>query len=184
MKIKKTFQGSAPENKILNTKSSSQTDTYSCDYINAELAPNIMTASLHEDISLSTSVQYNNLVLEELNSVGNKLSIAQGTYGTGIKIGSGISKVLISANVAIKNDHTGPLLYNLYTYKNNQNMGYARIQIETGATESISLPPMLCDCTKNDVFTLRVYKATTSAPSSMTAGGSYNRTYLTVEAVA
>lgn len=34
MKIKKTFQGSLPENRILNTDSSSQTDTYSCDYIN------------------------------------------------------------------------------------------------------------------------------------------------------
>ena len=34
MKIKKTFQGSVPENKILNTKSNSQTDVYSCDYIN------------------------------------------------------------------------------------------------------------------------------------------------------
>lgn len=34
MKIKKAFQGTIPENKILNTKSTSQTDTYSCDYIN------------------------------------------------------------------------------------------------------------------------------------------------------
>lgn len=34
MKIKKTFQGSLPENRIFNTDSSSQTDTYSCDYIN------------------------------------------------------------------------------------------------------------------------------------------------------
>lgn len=34
MKIKKTFQGSLPENRIFNTDSTSQTDTYSCDYIN------------------------------------------------------------------------------------------------------------------------------------------------------
>lgn len=34
MKIKKMFQGEIPENKILNTYSESQTDTYSCDYIN------------------------------------------------------------------------------------------------------------------------------------------------------
>lgn len=34
MKIKKLFQGTIPENKILNTESTSQTDTYSCDYIN------------------------------------------------------------------------------------------------------------------------------------------------------
>lgn len=34
MRIKKMFQGQLPENKIVNTKSNSQTDTYSCDYIN------------------------------------------------------------------------------------------------------------------------------------------------------
>ena len=34
MKIKKTYQGSLAENRIFNTDSSSQTDTYSCDYIN------------------------------------------------------------------------------------------------------------------------------------------------------
>lgn len=32
--IRKTFQGVMPENKILNSESNSQTDTYSCDYIN------------------------------------------------------------------------------------------------------------------------------------------------------
>lgn len=35
MRIKKTFQGSVAGNKILNTMSTSKTDTYSCDYINS-----------------------------------------------------------------------------------------------------------------------------------------------------
>ena len=34
MKIKKIYQGSIPENKILNAHSTSQTDTYSCEKIN------------------------------------------------------------------------------------------------------------------------------------------------------
>ena len=34
MRIKKTFQGEIPENKIVNMQSDSQTDTYSCDYAN------------------------------------------------------------------------------------------------------------------------------------------------------
>lgn len=37
MKIKKQFQGVIPENKILNTESTSQTDTYSCEYINEQV---------------------------------------------------------------------------------------------------------------------------------------------------
>ena len=34
MKIKKMFQGEIPENKIMSGYSDSQTDTYSCDYVN------------------------------------------------------------------------------------------------------------------------------------------------------
>lgn len=34
MKIKKMYQGQVPLNKILNVKSNSQIDTYSCDYVN------------------------------------------------------------------------------------------------------------------------------------------------------
>lgn len=34
MRVKKMFQGKVPENKILSTYSDSQTDTYSCDYVN------------------------------------------------------------------------------------------------------------------------------------------------------
>lgn len=37
MKIKKMFQGEIPENKIMSAYSDSQTDSYSCDYINTEL---------------------------------------------------------------------------------------------------------------------------------------------------
>ena len=37
MRIKKMFQGETPANKILNTYSDSQTDTYSCDYLNKML---------------------------------------------------------------------------------------------------------------------------------------------------
>lgn len=34
MKIRKAFQGEIPENKILDTYSTSQTDAYSCSYVN------------------------------------------------------------------------------------------------------------------------------------------------------
>lgn len=34
MKIRKTFSGNLPENKIINTNSTSETDTYSCKYLN------------------------------------------------------------------------------------------------------------------------------------------------------
>lgn len=34
MRIKKAYQGTVPENKILDTYSTSRTDTYSCNYVN------------------------------------------------------------------------------------------------------------------------------------------------------
>lgn len=34
MRIKKTFQGNLPENTVVNTQSNSQTNAYSCNYIN------------------------------------------------------------------------------------------------------------------------------------------------------
>ena len=37
MRIKKTFQGSLPENTVVNTQSDSQTNAYSCDYLNKSL---------------------------------------------------------------------------------------------------------------------------------------------------
>lgn len=37
MRIRKTFQGQLPDNKILNNTSNSETDTYSCKYINESL---------------------------------------------------------------------------------------------------------------------------------------------------
>lgn len=43
MKIKKIYQGTLPENKILNNDSTSQTDTYSCDYINNTLETELST---------------------------------------------------------------------------------------------------------------------------------------------
>lgn len=36
MKIKKTYQGTVPENKIVNTYTESGTDTYGCDYVNSK----------------------------------------------------------------------------------------------------------------------------------------------------
>lgn len=34
MRIKKTFQGNLPENTVVNTQSNSQTNAYSCEYVN------------------------------------------------------------------------------------------------------------------------------------------------------
>lgn len=53
--IRKTFQGAMPENKILNSESNSQTDTYSCDYINNMK----VDAESIDELPVGTRVEYN-----------------------------------------------------------------------------------------------------------------------------
>lgn len=42
MRIKKTFQGSLPENTVVNTQSDSQTNAYSCEYINEHFGGTVL----------------------------------------------------------------------------------------------------------------------------------------------
>ena len=42
MKIRKAFQGTVPENKILDTYSTSQTDTYSCNFVNNKMTGTVL----------------------------------------------------------------------------------------------------------------------------------------------
>ena len=54
MRIKKMYQGTVPENKILNTYSDSQTDVYSSDYINK----NVLTPSNCADYVVEQGENY------------------------------------------------------------------------------------------------------------------------------
>ena len=45
MLIEKKYQGNLPTNKIVNTESESQYDTYSCEYIN-NIVPAVLTGTI------------------------------------------------------------------------------------------------------------------------------------------
>ena len=49
MKIRKTFAGKVPENKIVNAKSTSETDAYSCKYLNDLIYP---VGSIYMNVNL------------------------------------------------------------------------------------------------------------------------------------
>ena len=56
MKIRKAYQGTVPENKILDTYSTSQTDTYSCNYVNNKLEWTLLgTTTGTNEINLPSS---------------------------------------------------------------------------------------------------------------------------------
>ena len=97
MKIQKKFQGTIPENKIVNTYSTSQTDTYSCDYVNKKL-DGISTKS-KMTIGLSANQTHNSTTKVALNTVMNSIGNKFTLIDNGIKIGAGVTKVKVSANI-------------------------------------------------------------------------------------
>ena len=80
--IRKTFQGVMPENKILNSESNSQTDTYSCDYINNMK----VDAENIDELPVGTRVEYNGTEVpdgwEEVPTYGDVYSEEETVIGT------------------------------------------------------------------------------------------------------
>lgn len=83
MRIRKTYNGVVPNGKILNTRDTSQNDTYSCDYIN-ELSGKVLwtnpnpsdtfagqTITLNDDLSNYTYIE---IISRQSTSSGNMLS--------------------------------------------------------------------------------------------------------------
>lgn len=90
MKIKKKFQGSLPENAILNTASNSETDTYSCKYINEKfmkkektdwitLATNLKCRKVGTNVEVSSSVPLSSVTMS------NGLWVTLGTLPEGYR---------------------------------------------------------------------------------------------------
>lgn len=139
---------------------------------------NVITANLNSDINAPTNANLFNVPLAQLRKIGTKLSVDS---DGAIKIGEGISKVLISANVTIENTHTVTMSYNLYMYKNNNVLSYSRLQIANGATATINASTMLDNCSEGDTYSIKIYKTVASAPTKLASAN--NRTYMTVQAI-
>ena len=133
---------------------------------------NIMTAKLDGNVTTVSGV-YTNLSLTLLNSVGSKLTLENG----GIKIGSGVSKVKINADLkyicnAVGNKHSRIL-------KNTASVAWANQRALSVDDEfTISIGQKIIDVQEGDVFYLAYYAADGDVIST-----NYNATYLTVEVV-
>ena len=100
MKIKKIYQGELPENKILNAQSTSQTDTYSCEYINDLQGLNYISVRPSSSGSRNLSTGYIKIGLGSVvSSNGNKLTLSNDS----VVIGAGISKIRVSGQLALWN---------------------------------------------------------------------------------
>lgn len=160
---------------VRNEYSTSQTDTYSCNYVNnmitpneinkniviedtntklIDLVPSSMTiASTTEYTTKSTSAE--KLYCELRYSVGNKL-IYDSVNGN-IKIGAGVSYIKVSANITIKTPSVANGRHQLYVYKNDNYIASSVIRANgTNTYQSICITPMLDQVSENDVISLYV----------------------------
>lgn len=142
---------------------------------------NVMTRSLSAQITDLSVNTYTIIPLDLENATGGKLTA---TNDGGIQIGSGISKILVSGQMALEvvttvgNRHVR-IIKNSYSAANTLGWGWDNLQI--GDTESITISPQLADVAENDVIYLVYY---TSNSADKIGGNAYGgRTSLTVDTV-
>ena len=95
MKIKKKFQGTVPDNKVLNTKSESETNVYSCKYINdnIDVDNNYSTAEQRIGTWIDGKPLYRKVV------TGTTKNVVSGEIDTKIGITNVDTVISYSANV-------------------------------------------------------------------------------------
>lgn len=152
---------------IDNLESTSQTDALSAKQgkvLNEKIQRNILTANI-TSTTIPAGVQ-TALSAKEQCKVGNKLSIVNGK----IKIGTGVSKVLVSGKILLD---TTEVTTNFFYILQNSNIinranGY-------GIYETLSTAPFLVNVNVNDTFGLSVLTGTNASI--------YDGSYITVEVV-
>lgn len=142
---------------------------------------NVMTRSLSAQITDLVVNTYTIIPLDLSNAVGGKLTA---TNDGGIKIGSGISKILVSGQMAVEIVATAGrrhvrIIKNSYSAANTLAWGWDNLQIND--SECITISPQIADVTANDIIYLVYY---TGDISDKIGGNAYGgRTSLTVDTV-
>lgn len=122
MRIRKTFQGEIPENKIINMQSDSQTDAYSCAYLNNMIGDSAIEIGLTARYDYTavgwqvTPINYNYTNVQ----IGSKLT----RNGNKVVIGAGVSRVLC---IGVGNDfnQSGSGYEHDSGFRKNQNDNYS-----------------------------------------------------------
>lgn len=170
---------------ITNDYSQSQTDAYSCNYINEKL-DEISTKSAIT-IGLSANVNHKATKKVELNTIMNSIGNKFTLIDNGIKIGAGVTKVKVSANILQQASDVN--LYGGYITKNGTNLasavniGFNTIP-RTNSWEFFhtGISPIIIDVVEGDIIYLCSYVNNTTSTVTLQAyaGRTVN---LTVEEV-
>lgn len=170
---------------ITNDYSQSQTDAYSCNYINEKL-DEISTKSAIT-IGLSANVSHIGTTKVALNTIMNNIGDKFTLIDNGIKIGAGVTKVKVSANILQQASTVN--LYGGYITKNGTNLASAvnvgfNTITRTNSWEFFhtGISPIIIDVTEGDIIYLCSYVNNTTSKVTLQAyaGRAVN---LTVEEV-
>lgn len=145
------------------------------------VARSIMTRSLSANVTNLVASTYTKVPLDLSNSVGGKLTA---TNDGGIQVGSGVTKILVSARASIQGSATTGrrhlrVMKNSYT--NNNTIAWSQDDFGASVTEDIVITPTLGDVSEGDVIYLWYYVPNTA---DTLGGNTYGaRTSMTVEVV-
>ena len=160
------------------TKTTSDTETYACNYINS-LKPSAITVGLTNDTNFTTS----SLIVpldKVVGSTGSKFELINNK----IKIGAGVTKIKVSGSLTEESTIAG--LFGFYISKNGTTLNDAiNIGFSTLATANelykINCTPVIVDVTPGDLIMLNAY---TQNSATVTIKGNAGRaTHVTIEEV-
>lgn len=169
---------------ITNDYSQSQTDAYSCNYINEKL-DEISTKSAIT-IGLSANISHKKTTKVALNTIMNNIGDKFTLIDNGIKIGAGVTKVKVSANIlqqaSVVNLYGGYITKNGTNLASAVNVGFNTItNTNSWAFFHTGISPIIIDVVEGDILYLCSYVGATSTVTLQAyAGRAVN---LTVEEV-
>ena len=161
------------------TKTTSDTETYSCNYVNS-LKPSAITVGLNNDTNFTES----NLIVpldKVVGSTGSKFELINNK----IKIGAGVTKIKVSGSLTEKSTIAG--LFGGYITKNGTNLdsainvGFSYLTT-TDEMYKISMSPVIVNVNPGDLISLTAYTPINNAIVTIKA---YNgrATNITIEEV-
>ena len=160
-----------PLGKSVNNYSTSTTDSYSANYVNNLVERQIATANFTND---KTSLPGGVLTFDTLKSSSSNLTLSSG----GIRIGAGISKVLVSANVFFQWTSANQDYLYMAIRKGSTNVSSSiEAQPFNYAFATLSFAPVYVDVQEGDTF----YIVSLEGKTGTFRGG--QNSYMTVEVV-
>lgn len=141
---------------------------------------NIMTLSLHSNFTVQTTNEYLPLTLDFDTKMGNRLIFQNG----GIKIGAGVSKILVSAQLSFESKSARNTHLRIAKNSNNNTdnvLAWRYENFSNGDIGNLTVSPVLADVQEGDLLNLYYYCGANDVINGNAYGKRTNMTVMVVE---